>query len=265
MAIGRQQDDAEDTPRTLWRFLPLALVAVAAATFFATGLHRTLSLESLIRHDDGIRRLIADHRVAAIGIYALVYIVIVSVSIPASALLTTLGGYLFGWALGGTVAAMAATLGATNIFLIARTSLGDLLRRRAGARLQALAKGFRNEAFSYVLFLRLLPVMPFWMTNLAAAFFGVRLKTFVIATQLGLIPTSFAFAVAGSGLGGVMDRQEILYRECLDAGKVDCRLTLDPENLLTTELVVALAVLGILALTPILLRRWRERPQKERA
>lgn len=265
MAADRQQDEAEDAPRSLWQFLPLALVVAVIAAFFATGLHRTLSLESLVRHDDGIRQLIAAHYLAAIVIYALAYIVIVSVSIPASALLTTLGGYLFGWALGGTVAAMAATLGATNIFLIARTSLGDLLRRRAGIRLQALAKGFRKEAFSYVLFLRLLPVMPFWITNLAAAVFGVRLKTFVIATQLGLIPTSFAFAVAGSGLGDVMDRQEQIYRECLDAAKTDCKLTLNPENLLTTELVVALAVLGMLALSPILLRRWRERRQEERA
>ncbi|AWM86060.1 TVP38/TMEM64 family protein [Microvirga sp. 17 mud 1-3] len=263
MAGSRQREEAEK-PGGLWRFLPLVLVALAAGAFFASGLHRSLTLDSLMRHHDAAQAFATDHRAAALGFYALAYIVMVTLSIPASALLATLGGYLFGWVLGGSIAALAATIGAVNIFLIARTSLGELLRRRAGRRLQALAEGFRREAFSYVLFLRLLPVMPFWVTNLAAALFRVRLKTFVLATQIGVLPTTFAFAVAGSGLDEVVDRQEEVYRQCLAAGGSACSLSLSPQNLLTSELVIALAILGTLALAPILFRQWRGRSREER-
>jgi len=262
VAGSRQRGDAEGMSGGLWRFLPLALVALAAGAFFASGLYRGLSLDSLMRQHDAAQALVAEHRAAALGLYALAYIVMVTLSIPASALLATLGGYLFGWVLGGSIAALAATVGAVNIFLIARTSLGELLRRRAGRRLQALAEGFRREAFSYVLFLRLLPVMPFWVTNLAAALFRVRLKTFVLATQIGVLPTTFAFAVAGSGLDEVVARQEEAYRQCLAAGGSACSLSLSPQNLLTPELVIALAMLGILALAPILVRRWWSREER---
>ncbi|QFU17402.1 TVP38/TMEM64 family protein [Microvirga thermotolerans] len=259
-----QANTAGNVPGRIRRFLPLALVALAAGAFFASGLHRVLSLESLVRHHDALRGFVAEHRAAALLTYALAYVAMVTLSIPASALMSALGGYLFGWAVGGGVAALAATAGGVNIFLIARTSLGELLRRRAGRRLQALAEGFRKDAFSYLLFMRLLPVMPFWVTNLAAALFGVRLKTFLVATQIGVLPATFAFAVAGSGLDEAIDRHMAAYRRCLGAGGSDCRLGLSPENLLTPELAIALAVLGILALAPVLVRWRRGRSGEER-
>jgi uncharacterized membrane protein YdjX (TVP38/TMEM64 family) len=243
----------------LWRTLPLVLLVLTLGGIFATGLHRSLSFETFIRYQTWLQDLVAAHRWTMLGLFGLIYVAAVTLSLPVSAFLTTIGGYLFGWALGGIAASMAATLGATNIFLIARTSLGRPLLRRAGARMQDLAAGFRRQAFLYLLSLRLIPVMPFWLTNLAAAFFGMRLRPFVLATQLGMLPVSFAFAFAGSGLDEVMSRHDKLRADCLGAGQSECNVDFNAGSLLTPELMIALAILGILALVPIALRYWRGR------
>ncbi|WP_445502316.1 TVP38/TMEM64 family protein [Microvirga sp. G4-2] len=255
--------DKNDTPEEraaslkLSRYLPLAIFLTAIGAVFATGLHRSLSFESFVHYQIQLRQMVAEHRLSMLGLYALVYVSAVTLSLPASAFLTTIGGYLFGWLLGGAVASMAATLGATSIFLIARTSLGRPLLKRAGSRIQSLAEGFQRRAFSYLLFLRLMPVMPFWLTNLAAAFFGMRLRSYVLATYIGMLPVSFAFAFAGSGLDEVMAKHERARQQCLAAGGTDCAIGFDAKSLLTPELMVALAVLGILALAPIVIRYGR--------
>nr|WP_247654366.1 VTT domain-containing protein [Microvirga sp. HBU67558] len=194
-----------------------------------------------------------------LGLFGLIYVVAVTLSLPVSAFLTTIGGYLFGWPTGGAAASVAATLGASSLFLIARTSLGRPLLQRAGPRIQSLAAGFRRQAFLYLLSLRLIPVVPFWLTNLAAAFFGMRVRSFVLATQLGMLPVSFAFAVAGSGLDEAMSRHEKIRADCLAAGRSECSIDFSPGSLLTPELMTALAILGILALVPVALRHWRGR------
>jgi uncharacterized membrane protein YdjX (TVP38/TMEM64 family) len=259
VAAHQQKLETGEKPSKLWRYLPLALVAVAVAAVFATGLHRSLSFETFVRYQAQLQDLVAAHRLKMLALYVLVYVAAVTLSLPASAFLTTIGGYLFGWGLGGTVASMAATLGATSIFLIARTSLGQPLLRRAGSRIQSLASGFQRQAFSYLLFLRLMPVMPFWLTNLAAAFFGMRLKTFVLATQVGMLPASFAFAFAGSGLDDVIATQERIRAQCIASGRADCAIAFNVKSLLTSELMIALGALGILALAPIVVRYWQSR------
>ncbi|HST95403.1 MAG TPA: TVP38/TMEM64 family protein [Microvirga sp.] len=247
----------------LWPYLLLGVILVGLAVIFATGLHRSLSFETFIDYQDRLERLVADRRATMLGLYILVYVAAVTLSLPASAFLTTIGGYLFGWILGGGVASVSATLGATTIFLIARTSLGRPLLRRAGSKIQSFAEGFQKRAFSYLLFLRLMPVVPFWLTNLAAAFFGVRLRDFVTATQIGMIPVSFVFAFAGSGLDDVIGAQAEARRQCLSRGGGDCAVDFDAKSLLTTNLVIALGLLGVLALAPILYRRLQQWRSKE--
>ncbi len=265
--MAKNHQKLETSPKRLnpWSYLPLAIILIAIAGVFATGLHRSLSFEAFIRYQTELQALVEAHRLAMLGLYVLVYITAVTLSLPASAFLTTIGGYLFGWLLGGTVASMAATSGAVCIFLIARTSLGRPLLRRAGSRIQDLAAGFQKQSFSYLLFLRLMPVVPFWLTNLAAALFGMRLKNFVLATQIGMLPVSFAFAFAGSGLDDVIAAHEQTRSQCLSAGRADCTIDFNVKSLLTPELMTALAVLGILALAPILVRSWRTRKNGEAA
>jgi uncharacterized membrane protein YdjX (TVP38/TMEM64 family) len=258
VAIKQQKPDRENE-HSLWRFLPVGLVLIAVVAIFATGLHRSLSFETFVLYQAWLQELVAGHRLMMLGLYLLIYVTAVTLSLPASAFLTTIGGYLFGWALGGAAASVAATLGAAGIFLIARTSLGQPLLRRAGSRIQSLAEGFQRQAFSYLLFLRLMPVMPFWLTNLAAAFFGMRLRTFVLATYIGMLPACFAFSFAGSGLDDIIANQERLHRECVAVGRADCTIDFSPKTLLTWELMIALGVLGVLALAPIVFRAWKAR------
>ena len=251
--------DNPKTGRRFWHIVPLALVLLGIAAVFATGVHRSLTFDTFIRYQAWLQELVAARRLAMLGLYGLIYVAAVTLSLPASAFLTAIGGYLFGWPLGGITANLAATLGAANIFLIARTSLGRPLLQRAGARIQSLAEGFRRQSFLYLLSLRLIPVVPFWLTNLAAAFFGMRLKPFVLATQLGMLPASFAFALAGSGLDEVIARHERLRAGCLAAARSDCTMDFSAKSLLTPELMTALVMLGILALVPIVLKYWRSR------
>lgn len=250
-------------PARLWRILPLVLLALALAGAFASGLHRSLSFEAFLLYEDRLQGLVASHRWAMLGLFCLIYVAAVVLSLPVSAFLSTIGGYLFGWALGGIAASMAATLGATGLFLIARTTLGQPLLERAGPRIQRLAAGFRKQAFLYLLSLRLIPVVPFWLTNLAAAFFGMGTRPFVLATQMGMLPISFAFAFAGSGLDETISRHEKLHADCLAAGQGECSLGLGTGSLLTPGMMTALAILAFLALVPVVLRAWRRRVADE--
>ena len=151
------------------------------------------------------------HRVLAVLAYIGIYIITVAVSLPGAAFLTVAGGFLFGVVVGASAAVVGATIGATLIFLVARTALGEPLLRLAGPRANQLAKGFRDDAFSYLLFLRLVPVFPFFLVNLVPAFAGVRLGPFIAATALGVIPAAVVFALAGTGLDSVIMAQ----KECV--------------------------------------------------
>jgi len=150
-------------------------------------------------------------------------------------------------------------VGATIIFSIARTACGESLIRCAGPRAQSIAEGLRSDAFSYLLFLRLVPIFPFWLVNLAPALVGVRLATFVGATALGIIPGTFVYALLGNGLDSVIRAEGAEYRACLAAGTGNCRLDFDMAAALTPQLLAAFAALGVIALIPILVRRWRAR------
>jgi len=227
------------------------------AAVFASGGHRLLSLETIVLYRDRLQALVEEYGPVAILVYSATYVTVVTLSVPGAAVLTVLGGFLFGWLFGGAVAALSATLGAIFVFLIARTSLGDILIRRAGRRLQSLAEGFREDAFSYLLFLRLLPIMPFWLTNLACALFGVRTKTFALATLMGVLPASFTFATAGAGLDSVIGAQKASFEACRAAGGPECALSFSLTSVLTPQIIAALAALGVLSLIPVVLRRVR--------
>src|SRR5207244_446397 len=191
----------------------------------------------------------------ALAAYMALYIAAVALSIPVGVFLTVTGGVLFGALLGGVAAVVSATIGAICIFLIARSAIGEYLVRRAGSVAERLAEGFRADAFSYLLFLRLVPIFPFWMVNLVPALAGVRLATFAAATALGIIPATFVFAFVGAGLDSVIAAQQAAYRSCLAAARSDCRLEFHVNAALTPELIGALTALGVLALVPVLVKR----------
>lgn len=203
-----EQDDAAATDgqgSMVKRLLPLGVLLLLALGVFGSGLHNYLSFDTLKEHRNTLLALVADNAIVApIGFIAS-YALATALSIPGGAVLTIAGGFLFGTWLGGLYVVIGATLGATAIFLIAKTSLGDFLKSKAGPRLQRMEEGFRENALSYLLFLRLIPVFPFWLVNLVPAFLGVGLLTFVIGTFVGIIPGSLVFASVGNGLGAVFD------------------------------------------------------------
>ena len=244
---------------SLKRYLPVALVVLAMAAVFATGAHRHVSLETLVRHRMAIDAFIDAHGVAAVAVFMTVYVVVVALSIPGALFLTIAGGILFGTLVGGAATVVAATIGATIIFLVARSACGESLFRRAGTLAHKIADGFRADAFSYLLFLRLVPAVPFFLVNLAPALVGVKLRTFVAATFIGIIPATVAFSFFGSGLDSVLAAQEKIYRTCLATGRTDCHLQFDLSMIVTPQLLAALATLAVIALIPVLVKRLRAR------
>lgn len=260
----QQRSSANADAGSTWRarvrrFAPIALIVLAMVAVFATGAHRQISLETLVRHRMAIDAFISDHVFAAVGVFIAIYIVVVALSIPGGLILSISGGILFGTLVGGLANLVAATAGATIVFLIARGACGETLVRRAGPLARKIADGFCANAFSYLLFLRLVPAFPFFLVNLAPALVGVKLSTFVAATAIGIVPATFAFAFFGSGLDSVIATQEAVYRACLASGRTDCAIHFDLGMIMTPRLLAALAALGVIALIPVVVKRMRAR------
>ncbi len=246
------------------RVLPLVILAGVATLIVFQGWHKFLTLESIAENRDLLKGYIAQNALISLLAYMGIYIVVIALSLPGGVFLTLTGGFLFGWLIGGLATIVAATIGATIIFLIAKTSLGEPLAARAGPKLDKLRAGFQDSALNYLLFLRLVPLFPFWLVNLAPALLGVGLGTYVIGTFIGIIPGTFAFAYAGVGLDSVIEAQQQVYGDCLKSqsgnGAQTCEFTLDPGALVTTELLIAFAALGVVALIPVLLKKFRNKP-----
>lgn len=249
-----------DKPSGLARRLLLgaAILLLALAAYWTLG-RGEISLDALVRHRVEIDAFIKAHGIVSVLAYLGLYCVTVALSVPGATFLTVIGGFLFGLIVGGSVAAIGATIGATLIFLVARTALGEPLFQRAGPRARQLAQGFCDDAFSYLLFLRLVPAFPFFLVNLVSALAGVRLRPFVAATALGVIPACFVYAFAGTGLDSVITAQKETFEDCLAAGRTGCHLAFDPRDVLTPELLGALVALGVLALVPVVAKHLRAR------
>lgn len=234
---------ATASPPRWRRFLPLLLILAGLVLFFALGLDRHLSWDTLRQNRQALLDSVALHPARTAALFVLLYAVLTALSLPGASFFTVGGGFLFGPLAGGALAVVAATLGATGIFLAARTALGDFLRRRIGPAMARAEAGFRQNALSYMLFLRLMPIFPFWMVNLAAAFLAVPLRIFVFGTAVGIIPGTFVYASVGNGLGAVLD----------EGGRPDLSLILHKEILLP---IVALA---LLSLAPVIYRAVKAR------
>lgn len=244
----------------LRRWLPLILLACASIAVLLTGVARYLDLDGLIASRAWLHALVEESRARAIAVAILVYVASVVVSVPATLILTILCGFLFGTVTGALVAITSATTGAGIVFSIGRNAARDLIQKRVGSRLGRFAEGFRRDAFGYVAFLRLLPLFPFWVTNLAPAAFGVRPRTFLLATFIGLTPGAFIYAATGAGIDELVAAHEAAKSACLaERTEADCNMAIDFRQLVSPGMIVALASLAAFALLSIFLRKWLER------
>jgi len=195
-----------DRPRfSLARLVPLLLLVAGLIAFFALGFQHYLTLDLLKENRVALAQWVSLHGVQAAALFVVAYIIVAAFSLPIAALVSIAGGYLFGSVYGSIWIVLGATIGSAILFLAAKSALGDPLRARFGNRIKAMEDGFRANAFSYLLLLRLVPLFPFWLVNLAAAFTGVGLSTFLITTVVGIIPGAFVFASIGNGLNALFD------------------------------------------------------------
>jgi len=219
-------------------------MAILAVLFFTTGVSDYVSYEALKAHHTTLTGWVETHLLLMLTGYVAAYAAMTALSLPGGLLMSIVGGFLFGRFLGTGAIVVGATTGATLLFLAARSSIGETLRARAGPRLKRLEEGFRRDAFNYLLVLRLVPLFPFFLVNLAPAFLGVPLRTYLAATIIGIIPASFVFAQVGTGLGSLLESDQ----------------ELSLSGILTPDILAALLGLAALALVPVVYRRFFARP-----
>lgn len=207
------------------------------------GFDAQMALDLVRRHHGWLLGFVAGAPALASMLFMAIYAAAVAVSVPGVAILTVIGGYLFGWFQGTALALIAATIGASAVFLLTRSALGDAIRARARPALQRFVDGFRRNALSYGFALNLVPIFPYALIIVLPAVCGVGLPTFVAGMFLGLIPGTFLFAHLGSGL------QQVLM------SGAPLRLT----SFVTPDIVLSLGGLAVLALLPVLWGHLRRR------
>ena len=193
------------------RFLPLLVLVLAIIAIFASGVGRYLSLDALQTHEAALRAFVDDNLILALVAFVAVYALATAVSFPGAVVLTLAGGYLFGTWVGGTATVIGATIGSILVFYVVQTSLGEALRAKAeadGGTLKKVIDGVRDGAFGYILTLRLIPVAPFWLVNVAAALANAPFKAYALATLVGIMPATFIYSGIGAGIGAVIARGE---------------------------------------------------------
>jgi uncharacterized membrane protein YdjX (TVP38/TMEM64 family) len=227
-----------------WKKLALAAIVVAlVAAFFLLGGHQYLRLEALEANRGRLLDFTARHYAAMLVATLFVYVLLTALSIPDAVVFSLGVGLLFGRWVGTALVVVAATTGATLAFLGARYLFADAARRRMGPRMRRLARGFEEDAFGYLLFLRLVPLFPFWLVNLVPAFTPVTTRTYVAATAVGIIPGSFVFCNLGARLATLRSTDDLFDRQTL----------------------LALALLGVSALVPIAWKKLKSRKPGESA
>lgn len=235
------------------RFAPIALLAVGLGIALLSGVQLSNGFDVVAMNYGDLAATIAQKPLLASLLAFAVYAVATAVSFPAAWALTVALGLLFGWVWASFVVIFAATFGAVGIFLATRVAFADYFRNRAGGWVKTLADGFTKNAFSYMLFLRLVPAVPFVVVNIVPAIVGVPLRIFALSTLIGIVPGVIAYAYAGEGLKSI-----IAERAAACAEKAPpCGTPLSASSLVTPEIVIALVLLSLLALLPVVVRHFR--------
>ncbi|MEQ8735649.1 MAG: TVP38/TMEM64 family protein [Rhodospirillaceae bacterium] len=230
------------------RLVVLAVFSGLIAVVLSTGVQDMLSLEGLRQNRETLLQFVAENYLGAVAVFIAVYILAVTFSIPGAVWLSISGGFVFSAGPATVYIVLAATIGATLVFLLARYVIGDTLRSKAGGAIERMRSGFQEDAFSYMLVLRLVPLFPFFIVNLVPAFLSVPVRVYVAGTALGIIPGAFVYALVGDGLGAVFDA----------GGDVDPGAVL-----LRPEVVGSLLGLAVLALIPVIYKRVRSKTPEE--
>ena len=218
------------------RVMILLLVTGAIAVFYILDLQQFLTLSSLKENRHALLIAYQAHRPAFTIGFILIYIVQTALSLPGAAILTLAGGAIFGAVMGALWVNIGASTGALLAFLLARTLLRDWVINRFGKKMKAFDRGLTQNGLSYLLFLRLVPIFPFFLVNLACGVTGLSIRTYLVGTVIGILPGSFVYANAGASLASIENIGQV-------AGP---------------RVLTSLALLGIFALVPVIYRRWNK-------
>jgi uncharacterized membrane protein YdjX (TVP38/TMEM64 family) len=225
------------------RYIPVAIIVIGLALFYYFRLYDYLSFEQLQANHQKLQNWTQLHPIVSALSFIGIYIVLVAFSFPGATILTLIGGFLFGIVFGTLYIIVAATIGASLIFLAAKTAFADVLEKKAGKWLVKFEKGFQQNAFGYLLFLRLLPLFPFWLINIVPAFLNVRLRTFVLSTFLGIIPGTAVYVAVGNGLGSVFEKGQT----------PNFGIIFEP------QILIPLVLLAVLAVLPMVYKKFKKR------
>jgi uncharacterized membrane protein YdjX (TVP38/TMEM64 family) len=225
----------------LLKFMPVALLVLALGSVFLFGFDTYVSIENLSSHRNQLLQWRNDHALLAAVIFLAAYAIAIAISLPAAALLTVIGGFLFGTFYGGALVVVGATIGATAVCVAAKYAFAALFRDKAGPWVTRMEDGFNKNALSYLLVLRLIPLFPFWLVNIVPGVLGISIPIFVLGTFFGIIPGSLVFASLGGGIGHILDR----------GGEFDFGL------IWNAEILVPLILLAVLALIPAIYRHFK--------
>ncbi|GFE56131.1 TVP38/TMEM64 family protein [Geobacter sp. AOG1] len=211
--------------------IAIALAVIAALVLFLSlDLGRFFTLEALKENRQTLLDYYRNHRVGMVVGFMAVYIVQTALSLPGAAILSLTAGAIFGAVMGTVYAVIAATIGATLAFLVTRYLLRDAVLSRFGPKLERINRELEERGLNYLLFLRLVPVFPFFLINLAAGLTRLPLRTFVIGTLLGIIPGGFVYCNAGASLATITSMGDVASPRVLGS----------------------FALLGLFALVPVL-------------
>ena len=228
---------------SLKRLVPAAILLAGLAAFFALGLDRYLSLDTLKEHRVTMQSWVGENGFLAALVYMAVYATAVAFSVPGATVLTVTGGFLYGPFLGTLYTVVGATAGSAAVFLAARYAFGDWLRTRAGPSIKRMEAEFRENGVSYMLVLRLVPLFPFFLVNLVPAFLGISFRLYLACTLVGIIPGSFVYALVGDGAGAVLDQ----------GGDLDLGIIFSP------RILAPIIGLSVLSCIPLIYKKIRDR------
>mgnify|MGYP006423830631 CR=1 FL=1 len=197
------------------KILMIAVIIAAIVAFFALDLGQYLSLDYFKSQQAAIDRFFQDNPFLTVGIYAAIYIAVTALSLPGAAVMTLVGGAIFGLLWGTIIVSFASTIGATLAFLVARFLFKDAVQRRFGESLRAVNAGVERDGALYLFMLRLVPAFPFFVINLVMALTPIRTLTFFVVSQLGMLAGTVVYVNAGTqiaqldSLGGILSPELI--------------------------------------------------------
>lgn len=236
----------------LKHWVPIVILVAVFVAFFTSGLHEKLTLDELALRYGKLHAYIQDNFTVAIIVSIGLYIVTTAASIPIALLLSIAIGLMFGWALGAFIIIVGATIGASILYFIAKSLAHDFFTHRAGKFLNVMAKGFRENSVSYMLFLRLAAIFPFSVVNVVPAILGVSFKIYFWTTAIGIIPGTLAYAYAGEGLRSIISERA---SACVN-NITPCGEAFTAADIITKEMLIAFVLLALVSLLPIVLKKF---------